>query len=226
MKLYAVSDGPPSLAVRMALKALDVPFELIGVNFNAGEHLTDDYAKVYWRKFNLKRMNCKIIFFKIYSWTLKRKFQSWMMTVSCWAKVWLFCKWVGRSISVNFQLKKLSFLVYLWQVRPWFTIVSKRPQTPCTCKPTFELQFGIFLPIRFSVCHGSHFLRLSEKCWRTKETPPRLGSIWRVLKTGGQTICCWRWGHHCGFSLSDQCNVFGSHQFPIRQVHKDQGMVR
>lgn len=47
MKLYAVSDGPPSLAVRMALKALDVPFELIGVNFNAGEHLTDDYAKVY-----------------------------------------------------------------------------------------------------------------------------------------------------------------------------------
>lgn len=46
MKLYAVSDGPPSLAVRMTLAALNVPYELKSVNFNAGEHLTDEYAKV------------------------------------------------------------------------------------------------------------------------------------------------------------------------------------
>lgn len=46
MKLYAVSDGPPSLAVRMALKALDIPFELVDVDFIAMEHMTDDYAKV------------------------------------------------------------------------------------------------------------------------------------------------------------------------------------
>lgn len=46
MKLYGVSDGPPSLAVRMALKALDIPFELISVDFIKGEHMTDDYAKV------------------------------------------------------------------------------------------------------------------------------------------------------------------------------------
>lgn len=46
MKLYAVCDGPPSLACRMTLKHLKIPFELIEVNFNVGEHLTDDYAKV------------------------------------------------------------------------------------------------------------------------------------------------------------------------------------
>lgn len=46
MKLYAVCDGPPSLAVRMTLKHLKVPFELVEVNFNEGAHLTDEYAKV------------------------------------------------------------------------------------------------------------------------------------------------------------------------------------
>lgn len=46
MKLHAVSDGPPSLAVRMLLKALNIPYELVGVNFNKGEHLTDAYAKL------------------------------------------------------------------------------------------------------------------------------------------------------------------------------------
>lgn len=46
MKLYAVCDGPPSLACRMTLKHLKVPFELVEVNFNEGEHLTADYAKV------------------------------------------------------------------------------------------------------------------------------------------------------------------------------------
>lgn len=46
MKLYAVADGPPSLACRMTLKALNIPFELIEVNYNAGEHLTEEYAKV------------------------------------------------------------------------------------------------------------------------------------------------------------------------------------
>lgn len=46
MKLYAVNDGPPSLACRMALEHLKIPFELVEVNFNVGEHLTEDYAKV------------------------------------------------------------------------------------------------------------------------------------------------------------------------------------
>lgn len=49
MKLYAVSDGPPSLACRMVLKALNIPFDLIPVNFNVGEHLTDEYFKVIKR---------------------------------------------------------------------------------------------------------------------------------------------------------------------------------
>lgn len=46
MKLYSVSDGPPSLAVRQALKFLNIPFELINVDFGAGDHMTDEYAKV------------------------------------------------------------------------------------------------------------------------------------------------------------------------------------
>lgn len=46
MKLYAVSDGPPSLAVRMVLHALNIPYELVNIDFIAGEHMTEEYAKV------------------------------------------------------------------------------------------------------------------------------------------------------------------------------------
>ncbi len=46
MKLYSVEDGPPSLACRMTLKHLNIPFELVDVIFNDGEHLTEAYAKV------------------------------------------------------------------------------------------------------------------------------------------------------------------------------------
>ncbi|XP_059217768.1 uncharacterized protein LOC106090931 [Stomoxys calcitrans] len=46
MKLYAVSDGPPSLAVRMCLKALNLPYELHSVDYIASEHLSDEYAKM------------------------------------------------------------------------------------------------------------------------------------------------------------------------------------
>lgn len=46
MKLHAVSDGPPSLAVRMALAALKIPFELVNVDYIASEHMTDEFAKV------------------------------------------------------------------------------------------------------------------------------------------------------------------------------------
>ncbi|XP_058127975.1 glutathione S-transferase 1 [Anopheles ziemanni] len=46
MKLYAVSDGPPSLSVRMALEALSIPYELVSVDYGKAEHLTEDYAKM------------------------------------------------------------------------------------------------------------------------------------------------------------------------------------
>jgi len=46
MKLYAVSDGPPSLAVRMTLKALDIQYQLINVDFCAMEHRSEEYSKV------------------------------------------------------------------------------------------------------------------------------------------------------------------------------------
>jgi hypothetical protein len=64
MKLYGVSDGPPSLAVRMALKALEIPFELVPVNFNKGEHLTEEYGKVSSKdKLVGKRIIILIFFF-------------------------------------------------------------------------------------------------------------------------------------------------------------------
>uniref|UniRef100_A0A182RSI4 glutathione transferase n=1 Tax=Anopheles funestus TaxID=62324 RepID=A0A182RSI4_ANOFN len=46
MKLYAVSDGPPSLAVRMALEALNIPYDHISVDYGKAEHLTEDYEKM------------------------------------------------------------------------------------------------------------------------------------------------------------------------------------
>lgn len=46
MKLYGVSDGPPSISCRMAFKHLNIPFELVDVDFNIGAHLTEAYAKV------------------------------------------------------------------------------------------------------------------------------------------------------------------------------------
>ncbi|XP_025832350.1 glutathione S-transferase 1-1 [Agrilus planipennis] len=44
--LHAVSDGPPSIAVRMALKALNVDYKLVNVDFIKGEHMTEEYAKM------------------------------------------------------------------------------------------------------------------------------------------------------------------------------------
>lgn len=44
MKLYSVSDGPPSLACRQALKALNLEYELIDVDYGKGEHMTAEYA--------------------------------------------------------------------------------------------------------------------------------------------------------------------------------------
>lgn len=46
MKLYSVSDGPPSLACRQALKALNIKYELIDVDFGKGEHMTAEYEKL------------------------------------------------------------------------------------------------------------------------------------------------------------------------------------
>lgn len=53
MKLYSVSDGPPSLACRQALKALKIDFELVNVDFGKGEHMTADFEKVYFFFFYL-----------------------------------------------------------------------------------------------------------------------------------------------------------------------------
>ncbi|CAB3235417.1 unnamed protein product [Arctia plantaginis] len=46
LKLYSLADGPPSLSCRQTLAALDIPFELVDVNFYSGEHMTEEYAKL------------------------------------------------------------------------------------------------------------------------------------------------------------------------------------
>lgn len=46
MKLYALSDGPPSTAVKMVLKYLNIPFEQIEVDYVKCEHRTDSYYKL------------------------------------------------------------------------------------------------------------------------------------------------------------------------------------
>jgi len=50
MKLYSVSDGPPSLACQQLLKALDIKYELINMDFGKGEHMTKEYEKVWFKK--------------------------------------------------------------------------------------------------------------------------------------------------------------------------------
>lgn len=49
MKLYSLDDGPPSISVRMVLKALNLEWENVAVDYNSGEHLGDEYAKVRTR---------------------------------------------------------------------------------------------------------------------------------------------------------------------------------
>ncbi|XP_059053533.1 glutathione S-transferase 1-1 [Achroia grisella] len=44
LKLYAVCDGPPSLSVRQLLAKLELPFDLIDVDYCAGDHRTPEYA--------------------------------------------------------------------------------------------------------------------------------------------------------------------------------------
>lgn len=50
MKLYSVSDGPPSLACRQLLKALDIKYELINVDYGKGEFMTKEYEEVILEK--------------------------------------------------------------------------------------------------------------------------------------------------------------------------------
>ncbi|XP_071876554.1 GST-containing FLYWCH zinc-finger protein [Bombus fervidus] len=46
MRLYGFSDGPPSLACRQALKALNIQYELVNLNFSKEEHMTDEFAQL------------------------------------------------------------------------------------------------------------------------------------------------------------------------------------
>ncbi|XP_069357527.1 glutathione S-transferase 1-1 isoform X2 [Maniola hyperantus] len=46
LKLYGVSEGPPTISVRQALTTLEIPFELINVDFGQGEHMTAEFAKM------------------------------------------------------------------------------------------------------------------------------------------------------------------------------------
>lgn len=46
MKLYSIVDGPPSVVCRQALKALNIKYELIEVDYVNGGHMTDEFEKM------------------------------------------------------------------------------------------------------------------------------------------------------------------------------------
>ncbi|KAG8294680.1 hypothetical protein J6590_097592 [Homalodisca vitripennis] len=46
MILYYVPEGPPSLAVMMALKHFGIDYKLVEVDFPKGEHLKEEYEKI------------------------------------------------------------------------------------------------------------------------------------------------------------------------------------
>lgn len=44
--LYVVSEGPPSIAVRQALKYLELEHTLVNMDYRSGDHMTEEYARV------------------------------------------------------------------------------------------------------------------------------------------------------------------------------------
>jgi glutathione S-transferase len=46
IKLYSVSDSPPTLAVRMGLKYLGIEYELVQIDYGAGEQVSDAFREV------------------------------------------------------------------------------------------------------------------------------------------------------------------------------------
>lgn len=82
LTLYAVSDGPPSLAVRMGLKALGLDYKHISVDFGLGEHMTDEFAQVRKAVHEDTWDKVGMIFRKI----RKSKYRCWTTTVSTWVK--------------------------------------------------------------------------------------------------------------------------------------------
>ncbi|KAI4459419.1 glutathione s transferase d10 isoform a-related [Holotrichia oblita] len=45
LTLYYLTDGPPSVACRMLLKAMKIDCNLVKMDFLKGDHLTEEYAK-------------------------------------------------------------------------------------------------------------------------------------------------------------------------------------
>lgn len=46
IKLYGVTDSPPTLAVRMALKYLGQDYEYINIDYGNGEQVSAEFRKV------------------------------------------------------------------------------------------------------------------------------------------------------------------------------------
>lgn len=44
--LYTCDDSPPGRAVQMALAYLNVPYKIQTVNFDVGEHFSEEFLKV------------------------------------------------------------------------------------------------------------------------------------------------------------------------------------
>ena len=59
IKLYSVSDSPPTIAVRMGLKYLGIEPELINIDYGNGEQVSEEFRKV---RIALHKANfCKLL---------------------------------------------------------------------------------------------------------------------------------------------------------------------
>lgn len=134
MKLYSVVDGPPSLGCRMTFKHLNIPYELIEVNYNAGEMFTDWYAKVtkttrlwkylgnlFWFSFILF-IRCNVFnfdFIRENSWIPRRKFLFSMTTVFCFLSILRSCNTFVISMRLTRQHIQRIHNCELWWIIVW-----------------------------------------------------------------------------------------------------------
>lgn len=86
--------GPPSVAVRILLDHLKIPYEFIYVKYYEGETLGEEFGKVCgW----IELLNSKLIFF--FSWTPSVSFQSSMTTDFCCPSMLPFFSTLATSTS-------------------------------------------------------------------------------------------------------------------------------
>lgn len=136
MKLYALLDGPPSIAVRMVLKALDLPYDLIGMDYSRGEHLREIYSKVKNGLINFQGKykifwNCPLDPPTLYSGRTTAE-SSERGSSSGW---WWVCNW----------WKCCHNAIFVWSICSRKSNLSTRSEGESTCESSNVFQYELLL---------------------------------------------------------------------------------